>query len=154
MTSLLAGVVTSGTGASARSLGVTGDVAGKTGTTNDARDAWFVGYSSGLLALVWVGFDDNSAIGLSGAQAALPIWAEFMRQVANAYGTPSFVVPAGITLAQIDPTTGKLATRSCPTVAPETFLTGTEPSPCTEHHNGISDQMADWWRRFRGWLGR
>jgi penicillin-binding protein 1B len=154
MTSLLTGVVTSGTGAAARSLGVTGDVAGKTGTTNDERDAWFVGYSPGLLALVWVGFDDNTPIGLSGAQAALPIWAEFMRQVGNAYGTPSFVVPAGITTAQIDPTNGKLATRYCPTTAPETFLTGTEPSPCTEHHAGIPDQMADWWRRFRDWLRR
>jgi membrane carboxypeptidase/penicillin-binding protein len=101
---------------------------------------------------VWIGFDDNTPIGLSGAQAALPIWAEFMRQVGNAYGTPSFVVPAGITVAQIDPTTGKLATRYCPTTAPETFLTGTEPSPCTEHHAGIPDQMADWWRRFRDWL--
>jgi penicillin-binding protein 1B len=155
MTSLLTGVVTSGTAAAARSLGVTGEVAGKTGTTNDERDAWFVGYSPGLLALVWVGFDDNAAIGLSGAQAALPIWADFMRQVANAYGSASFVVPAGITTAQIDPTTGKLATRYCPTVVPETFLAGTEPSPCTEHHGfAIPDQMADWWRRFRDWLRR
>jgi penicillin-binding protein 1B len=155
MTSLLAGVINSGTASAARSLGVAGDVAGKTGTTNDERDAWFVGYSPGLLALVWVGFDDNTPIGLSGAQAALPIWAEFMRQVANAYGTPSFGVPPGITTAQIDPTTGKLATRYCPTVAPETFLTGTEPSPCTEHQGvGIPDQMADWWRRFRDWLRR
>src|SRR5205814_640076 len=70
MTSLLTGVVTSGTAAPARALGVTGEVAGKTGTTNDERDAWFVGYSPGLLALVWIGYDDNSPIGLSGAQAA------------------------------------------------------------------------------------
>jgi penicillin-binding protein 1B len=154
MTSLLTGVVTSGTAAPARAMGVTGEVAGKTGTTNDERDAWFVGYSPGLLALVWVGYDDNTPIGLSGAQAALPIWAEFMRQVGNAYGTPSFVVPAGITVAQIDPTTAKLATRYCPTVAPETFLTGTEPSPCTEHNAGIPDQMTDWWRRLRDWLRR
>ena len=154
MTSLLSGVITSGTAAAARSHGVTGDVAGKTGTTNDERDAWFVGYSPGLLALVWIGFDDNTPIGLSGAQAALPIWADFMRQVANAYGTPSFPVPPGITVAQIDPTTGKLATAYCPTKAPETFLAGTEPSPCTEHHAGIPDQMADWWRRFRDWLRR
>jgi penicillin-binding protein 1B len=154
MTSLLSGVITSGTAAAARSLGVTGNVAGKTGTTNDERDAWFVGYSPGLLALVWVGFDDNSPIGLSGAQAALPIWADFMRQAANAYGTPSFEVPAGISVAKIDPTTGKLATPYCPTTASETFLTGTEPSVCTEHQGGIPDQMADWWRRFRDWLRR
>jgi penicillin-binding protein 1B len=155
MTSLLAGVINSGTASAARSLGVVGEVAGKTGTTNDERDAWFVGYSPGLLALVWVGFDDNAPIGLSGAQAALPIWAEFMRQVANAYGAPSFGVPPGITTAQIDPTTGKLATRYCPIVVPETFLTGTEPSICTEHQGaGIPDQMVDWWRRFREWLRR
>ena len=153
MTSLLSGVVTSGTAASARALGVTGDVAGKTGTTNDARDAWFVGYSPGLLALVWVGFDDNTPLGLSGAQAALPIWADFMKQTAAAYGTPAFVVPDGISVAQIDPTNGRLATRFCPTVKPETFLSGTEPPPCTEHAR-VSDQVVDWWRRFRDWLRR
>jgi penicillin-binding protein 1B len=154
MTSLLAGVVTSGTAASARGLGVTGEVAGKTGTTNDARDAWFVGYSPDLLALVWVGFDDNAPIGLSGAQAALPIWAEFMKQVGAAYGTAStFAVPPGITAARIDPTTGKLASRYCPTTAPEIFLTGTEPGPCPEHTGGgVGDQVGDWWKRFRDWL--
>lgn len=153
MTSLLTGVVTSGTAASARTLGVTGDVAGKTGTTNDARDAWFVGYSPGLLALVWVGFDDNTPLGLSGAQAALPIWADFMKQVATAYGTSQFTVPAGITVAQIDPTNGKLATRFCPTSTQEVFLTGTEPPACTDHA-AIPDVITDWWRRFRDWLRR
>ena len=155
MTSLLRGVIATGTAASARALGVTGDLAGKTGTTNDARDAWFVGYSSGMLALVWVGFDDNAPIGLSGSQAALPIWADFMKQVTAAYGTPAaFTVPAGITVAQIDPTTGKLATQYCPTKAPETFLTGTEPAVCPEHAGGVADQVTDWWRRFRQWWGR
>lgn len=153
ITSLLAGVVTSGTAASARGLGVTGEVAGKTGTTNDARDAWFVGYTPGLLALVWVGFDDNTPLGLSGAQAALPIWADFMKQAAAAYGTSTFVVPPGITRAQIDATNGKLATRFCPVTAQEVFLAGTEPSPCQEH-GGIADRAVDWWRRFRNWLGR
>jgi penicillin-binding protein 1B len=153
MTSLLAGVITSGTAAPARSLGVTGDVAGKTGTTNDARDAWFVGYSPGLLALVWIGFDDNAPIGLSGAQAALPIWADFMKQVTAAYGPPaSFVVPQGISVAQIDPTTGKLATRYCPTPVQETFLTGTEPQVCSEHTGTVPDQVVDWWKRFRDWF--
>src|SRR6266566_6527757 len=78
VTSLLEGVINSGTGASARALGVAGAVAGTTGTTNDGRDAWFVGYSSNLLALVWVGFDDGAPAGLSGAEGALPIWSEFM----------------------------------------------------------------------------
>jgi len=132
---------------------VTGDVAGKTGTTNDARDAWFVGYSPGLLALVWVGFDDNTPLSLSGAQAALPIWADFMKQVTAAYGTSEFAIPAGITVAQIDPTNGKLATRFCPTSTQEVFLTGTEPAACTDHA-GIPDVITDWWRRFRDWLRR
>jgi len=151
MTSALAGVLNSGTGASARALGVTGDAAGKTGTTNDARDAWFVGYGGGLLAIVWVGFDDNAALGLSGAQAALPIWADFMKQATAAYGTRPFVVPEGITVAQIDTTNGRLANRSCPTVKPETFLSGSEPPPCTDH-GGVGDQLFDWWRRFRDWF--
>jgi membrane carboxypeptidase/penicillin-binding protein len=128
-------------------------VAGKTGTTNDGRDAWFVGYSPRVLALVWVGFDDSSPLGFTGAQAALPIWAEFMKEAADAYGTSAFVVPAGITVAQIDSTNGKLANRFCPLVSRETFLTGTEPPPCHDH-GGITDQAVDWWHRLRDWLRR
>ena len=77
-----------------------------------------------------------------------------MTQVAAAYGTSPFVVPQGISVAQIDPTTGKLATRFCPTVVHETFLTDTEPPPCPEHTGGVTDQVIDWWRRLRGWLRR
>src|SRR5207247_10222568 len=80
MTSLLEGVVTNGTAASARALGVPGALAGKTGTTNDGRDAWFVGYSPTLVAVVWVGFDGNEPHGLSGAEGALPLWSGFMKQ--------------------------------------------------------------------------
>jgi penicillin-binding protein 1B len=153
LTSLLQGVVTSGTASGARALGVTGDVAGKTGTTNDARDAWFVGYTPTLLTLVWVGFDDNQPHGLSGAEGAVPIWADFMRQAMETYPSPAFVVPEGITVAQIDSTNGKLATRFCPVVAREVFLTGSEPEPCTEH-GGVADQLTDWWKRFRDWMRR
>jgi penicillin-binding protein 1B len=153
MTSLLQGVITSGTAAAARNMGVTGDVAGKTGTTNDARDAWFVGYTPTLLTLVWVGFDDNQPHGLSGAEAAVPIWADFTRQAMETYPSPAFVVPEGITVAQIDATNGKLATRFCPVVAREVFLTGSEPGVCTEH-GGITDQVTDWWKRFRDWMRR
>jgi membrane carboxypeptidase/penicillin-binding protein len=79
MTSLLAGVVTNGTARLARGAVPGETVAGKTGTTNDGRDAWFVGYTPTLLAIVWVGFDSGEPHGLSGAEAALPIWVEFMR---------------------------------------------------------------------------
>ena len=72
-------VLDEGTGAGARAAGFTLDAAGKTGTTNDLRDAWFVGFTPDLLTVVWVGFDDNQPVGLSGARAALPIWTEFMK---------------------------------------------------------------------------
>ncbi|HEV8144234.1 MAG TPA: PBP1A family penicillin-binding protein [Methylomirabilota bacterium] len=154
MTSLLEGVVTNGTGASARALGVTGAVAGKTGTTNDGRDAWFVGYSPSLLTLVWVGFDANESHGLSGAEGALPIWADFMKQALELYPSiGAFPVPEGITFAQVDVTNGRLANRYCPAVARETFISGTEPPLCQEH-GGFGDQIGEWWNRFREWIGR
>ena len=153
LTSLLEGVVTSGTGTSARALGVTGSIAGKTGTTNDGRDAWFVGYAPRLLVAVWVGYDGGDAHGLSGSEAALPIWADFMRQALDAYPQPAFDVPSGITFADVDPTTGRLANRFCPAVARETFLAGTEPSVC-EEHGGVGDQIQDWWKRLRDWWRR
>jgi penicillin-binding protein 1B len=153
LTSLLEGVIASGTGASARALGVSGAVAGKTGTTNDGRDAWFVGYGPHLLVVVWVGFDGGDAHGLSGADAALPIWADFMRQALDAYPQPGFTVPSGITFAGIDLTNGQLANRFCPAVGRETFLAGTEPPPCQEH-GGAGDQILDWWKRLRDWWRR
>jgi len=153
ITSLLEGVVTSGTGAAARALGVSGAIAGKTGTTNDGRDAWFVGYAPRLLAVVWVGFDGGDAHGLSGAEAALPIWADFMRQALDASPPPAFTVPSGIAFADIDVGNGLRANRFCPVVARETFLAGTEPEPCQEH-GGVSDQLVDWWKRLREWWRR
>jgi penicillin-binding protein 1B len=153
LTSLLEGVITSGTGSAARTLGVTGSIAGKTGTTNDGRDAWFVGYAPRLLVVVWVGYDGGEAHGLSGAEAALPIWADFMRQAMDAYPQPAFSVPSGIAFADIDLTNGRLANRFCPAVGRETFLAGTEPSPC-EDHGGVGDQIQDWWKRLREWWRR
>ncbi|HEX9819558.1 MAG TPA: PBP1A family penicillin-binding protein [Methylomirabilota bacterium] len=153
VTSLLEGVIRSGTGSAARGLGVTGAVAGKTGTTNDGRDAWFVGYTPGLLTVVWVGFDGADAHGLSGADAALPIWADFMREAMATYPQPEFTVPGGIAVADVDLTNGRLANRFCPLVARETFLSGTEPGPCQEH-GGAGDQFMDWWRRVREWWRR
>jgi 1A family penicillin-binding protein len=153
VTSLLTGVMESGTGASARALGVPPGLAGKTGTTNDGRDAWFVGYTPTLLAVVWVGFDDGAPHGMSGAEAALPIWADFMKQALDAYPASPFAVPAGIEFANVDPTNGKLANAFCPLVKRETFLAGTEPPPCTDH-GGLTDRALDWWRRLRQWFSR
>jgi penicillin-binding protein 1B len=151
MTSLLEGVINSGTGAAARALGVPGEVAGKTGTTNDGRDAWFVGYASNLLALVWVGFDDAVPTGLSGAEGALPIWSEFMRQALDVYPGGAFPEPPGITHVKIDATNGRQATAFCPVVVSEVFLAGTEPPPC-EEHGGVTDQIGRWWDKVWDWF--
>jgi penicillin-binding protein 1B len=153
VTSLLMGVMESGTAAGAKALGVPAGLAGKTGTTNEARDAWFVGYAPSLLAIVWVGFDDGQPHGMSGSEAALPIWADFMKQALDAYPPSAFPVPAGIVSADIDVSNGKLANRYCPVVKREVFLAGTEPPPCSDH-GGAVDQVLDWWRRFKGWFGR
>jgi penicillin-binding protein 1B len=153
ITALLQGVMTSGTGAAARALGVEGPVAGKTGTTNEGRDAWFVGYTPRLLALVWVGFDRGLAHGLSGAEAALPIWADFMRHALDAYPTPAPAPPPGVQVVQIDPTTGRAATPFCPVAVPEVFLAGTVPPPC-EAHAGPPADVLRWWRRLWEWWRR
>ena len=153
MTSLLTGVIEAGTASSVRGLSNPGTVAGKTGTTNDGRDAWFVGYTPTLVTLVWVGFDNGEAHGLTGAQAALPIWAEFMRAALDAYPPPSFAVPAGVTIVKIDATNGRAANLFCPVVVSETFLAGTEPGPC-EEHGGVAAPVLNLWRRFSNWLRR
>jgi penicillin-binding protein 1B len=154
VTSLLEGVINVGTAASARAAGVPGAVAGKTGTTNEGRDAWFVGYSPNLLALVWVGFDDGTPAGLSGAEGALPIWSDFMRQALDIYPGGAFSEPAGVTHAKVDVTTGRRATAFCPLVATEVFLAGTEPPACEEHGGSITEQVERWWDKVRGWFGK
>ena len=94
MNDLLKGVLDRGTGAMARRLGFTRPAAGKTGTTNDYKDAWFVGYTPDLLAVVWVGFDGPSKLNLSGAEAALPIWTDFMKSATATMPVTDFVAPA------------------------------------------------------------
>lgn len=134
VTYLLRGVVGRGTGAAVRTLGVGGAVAGKTGTTNEGRDGWFVGYTPRLVALVWVGFDQRDALGLSGAEAALPIWADFMRTAMAVRPSGPFTAPASVVFRDVDPTNGKLATPFCPLVYREAFLPFTEPREvCRDH---------------------
>ncbi len=127
VTSMMRSVVSEGTGAGARAAGFALDAAGKSGTTNDLRDAWFVGFTPELLAVVWVGFDDNTPLGLSGTQAAVPIWASFMMKALAGHPNVPFEAPEGVSFVEIDRDTGKLATPTCPRVTTESFLAGTEP---------------------------
>ncbi|HSS45387.1 MAG TPA: PBP1A family penicillin-binding protein [Thermoanaerobaculia bacterium] len=137
--SLMRGAVQRGTAAGARAGGVRGVLAGKTGTTNDYRDAWFVGFSPRFLAAVWVGFDDNRPVRLSGAQGAVPIFADFTRSVPPQFFAENFPVPSDIVTAEIDPETGFLATPQCPTRMTEVFISGTAPQiECPAH-------KSHWW---------
>ncbi len=128
VTNMMRSVLNEGTAASARASGFALDAAGKTGTTNDLRDAWFVGFTPELLAVVWVGLDDNQILGLSGAQSALPIWTAFMKRALAGRPNVPFTPPPGIVQLEIDRDTGHLALPGCPRVATEAFLAGTEPA--------------------------
>jgi penicillin-binding protein 1B len=134
VTNMMRSVINEGTGAGARAAGFALDAAGKSGTTNDLRDAWFVGFTPEVLAVVWVGFDDNTPLGLSGTQAALPIWTEFMKRALAGHPNVGFEAPEGITFADIDRDTGRLALPFCPRVSTEAFLTGTEPTEACDLH--------------------
>ncbi|HOX43901.1 MAG TPA: PBP1A family penicillin-binding protein [Myxococcota bacterium] len=125
---LLEGVASRGTAANARSLGA--PVAGKTGTTNDSADAWFVGFTRDLVTTVWVGNDepkDPLGRGETGSRAAVPMWVSYMRQALGERPQGEFEVPPGITFARIDPSTGLLARPGTPHSVMEAFLQGKEP---------------------------
>jgi len=130
-TTLMEGVVDHGTGAAARSLGFQGIAAGKTGTTSNYKDAWFVGFTPNFLALAWVGYDDNTAMNMSGARAALPIWTNFMKDAAPP-SPQDFPSPPDIVLVKIDPASGKLSNNHCPNFVEDAFIEGTEPGESCE----------------------
>jgi 1A family penicillin-binding protein len=117
MVSMLQDVIDRGTGAGARKYGVTGAVGGKTGSTNDYRDAWFVGFSSSVVAGVWVGFDQPEQIseGGSGARVALPIWSDFMRRVARRRPAEPFTPPAGLHGEELCRVSYHRPVQGCPT---------------------------------------
>jgi penicillin-binding protein 1B len=127
VTNMMRSVINEGTGAGARAAGFALDAAGKSGTTNDLRDAWFVGFTPELLTVVWVGFDDNQPLGLSGSTAALPIWTDFMKAALAGRPSVGFSVPEGVTFVEIDHDTGQLATPNCVKTFTEAFMVGTEP---------------------------
>jgi penicillin-binding protein 1A len=128
ITNLMESVVTSGTGQRANALGR--PVAGKTGTTNNMKDAWFIGYVPQLVAGVWVGYDQERSLGASGSggKAAAPIWAGFMSQALANTPIQQFVPPPDVSFVSIDPVTGLLAKQGKPNSKMECFLAGTEPT--------------------------
>lgn len=138
VTSALQGAVDRGTGRALRARGYRGPVAGKTGTTNDERDAWFVGYTPELAIGVWVGFDDNRSMGLTGAQAALPIFERVLKGTLGPEGGDSFRRPHGIERVSINRKLGLRAGRGCEGEH-EIFLAGTAPrKSCGERSPRVS----------------
>jgi penicillin-binding protein 1B len=144
MVSLMEEVLRSGTGVRARAYGFTLPAAGKTGTEHDA---WFAGFTTKLLCVVWVGFDDYHDLKMEGADAALPIWAEFMKlaHTHTAYkDATEFPVPPGVVSAQIDPLSGALASSACPDARTEYYLLGTQPTQFCPLHRGGATEVAGW----------
>jgi membrane carboxypeptidase/penicillin-binding protein len=127
VTSLLEGVVERGTAAALRRSGLVGPIAGKTGTSNQERDAWFVGYTPELVTVVWVGFDEPKSLGIAAAGIALPIWGRFLREATGGSVRGAFLRPPEVDELEIDPATGALALAGCPARRVEYFLHGTEP---------------------------
>lgn len=138
VTNLMEGVIESGTGHGAREMGVELPAAGKTGTTDRFRDAWFVGFDRRRCVGVWVGFDKEGEVGLSGAAAALPIWSRVFRELQERVPADEFRAPPGIATVWIDPESGLLATDMCSEQVKEVFLAGTEPfEACDQHQEGF-----------------
>jgi penicillin-binding protein 1B len=139
-TSLLEGVINRGTGVRVRGMGLRGAVAGKTGTTDDEYDLWFVGITPELVAVVWVGYDEPRTIGVQSSQGALPIWVDFMLDAVGDRVRGSFPRPPNILELDINPETGALATIGCPQRAPEFFLPGTEPTEICGWQSARADE--------------
>ncbi|HEV2287726.1 MAG TPA: PBP1A family penicillin-binding protein [Candidatus Acidoferrales bacterium] len=128
VTNILEDVINHGTGNRVRTLGFDAPAAGKTGTS---KDGWFAGYTTNLLCIVWVGYDDDRDLGLSGANSAAPVWAEFMKraEALPAYqDMQEFPEPQGLVNVTVDPQSGDLATVNCPDTVNEVYIAGTEPT--------------------------
>ncbi len=145
MTSMLESVLNEGTGFPARVRGFTRPAGGKTGTTDNYSDAWFVGFTPDLVCGVWVGFDQMKKIArnATGAVVALPIWADFMKAAEEGRPTLDFQKPEGITAARICANTGLLATKACPSTRDELFAEGTEPREFCTHRMGVEKMLED-----------
>ena len=138
MVNMLEEVLRSGTAAAVRARGFTVPAAGKTGTS---RDGWFAGFTSELLCVVWVGFDDNRPLNLEGAHSAAPIWAEFMKRALDYRpyrDAKPFEAPDGIVPVDIDPQSGMPVTPACPITKTEVFIAGTQPVGLCPLHGGFN----------------
>jgi penicillin-binding protein 1B len=137
MTNMLEGVMNFGTAYGVRTMGFTAPAAGKTGSSHDG---WFAGYTSNLLCIVWVGYDDYSDLRLSGAQTAAPIWAEFMKKAValpEYSDVKPFTQPEGVVDVQLDKITNRLATPACPDDYTIAFVAGTEPHDTCDQTGGV-----------------
>jgi penicillin-binding protein 1B len=147
MTSMMEEVLRSGTAAGVRAkYDLNFPAAGKTGTSHDG---WFAGYTSELLCVVWVGFDNNDELDLEGAHSAAPIWAEFMKRAVGYReyrDTKPFRAPDGIVTLTIDPQSGYPATANCPKTQEEVYIAGTEPVGSCPLHGGrqVITNVAGW----------
>jgi penicillin-binding protein 1B len=144
MNDMLKDVFNYGTAARARSLGFERPFAGKTGTTSNYRDAWFIGYSPRILNLVWIGFDDGHSVRLAGGDACVPIWSQHMNRISGLVPNIDWRRPDDVIDRQIDPESGMLATPYCPQTRDEIFVAGTEPSALCPLHQGMGEPSPYW----------
>jgi penicillin-binding protein 1B len=145
VTSLLKDVLNRGTAAGVRARGFLLPAAGKTGTS---RDGWFAGFTSNLVCVIWIGFDDNRDLGLPGGVTAAPIWADFMIRATSlpAYqDVKDFTAPDGVQSVVIDPESQELATPNCPATREEVYVAGSAPTQYCELHGGhILSSTGSW----------
>ena len=141
-TSILRGVVTDGTGARAAAYGVTGPVGGKSGTTNDYRDAWFTGFTPEIVATVWVGRDRGANLGLAGSRAALPTWARFLVDSGAIRG--GFERPTGLVEATLCAESHRVARPECPRSYGEIFPADGVPDGKCDQHGGPVVSVGNW----------
>jgi penicillin-binding protein 1B len=137
-------VLNRGTGAAVRQKGFTLPAAGKTGTS---RDGWFAGFTTDLVCVIWIGFDDNRDLGLAGGVAAAPVWADFMIRATALpayHDAKDFTMPAGVQAVMIDPETMELATPNCPTTRSEFYVAGSAPTQLCELHGGRLATAGSW----------
>jgi penicillin-binding protein 1B len=144
MNDVLKDVLDYGTAGRAKKYGIERQYAGKTGTTSNYRDAWFIGYSPRVLTLVWIGFDDGHSVRLGGGDACVPIWSTYMNKIEGGIPDVDWRRPDDVVEREIDPASGMLATPYCPTTRSEVFVRGTSPESVCPLHAGSGDPVPRW----------